>query len=101
MSDSPISPQNNGTFTAAAFVLALLSLAFGLFTFQQVNSLAGGVAALEKRDIKDDGAAVKKAQDDLAALSKRVDELAAKAAAAPPPAPPPAPPAEGAPPAPK
>lgn len=76
-----ISPENQATFIAVTFVLALLSLAFNFFNYRQVNTMMVGVAALEIKDANMEKAASKKDADVVAALEVRVKELEAKAAA--------------------
>ncbi len=76
-----ISPENQPTFIAVTFVLALLSLAFNFFNYRQVNTVMVGIAALEIGDARLEQATAQKANETVVALEARVKDLEAKASA--------------------
>lgn len=90
----PIHPDNHSTFTAAAFIVAILALVVGTFAFREARTAGVGAVALEVRDQKTEAAAKKAEEDRFKALEDRISALEAKQAATPPAAP--AAPAEGA-----
>lgn len=86
--ESPITQSSQGTYIAAVFILALLSLLFTLSTYQQLDGLAAVVANLEKRDMKGDQSSDAKLQAQIDELKGKIDAMAAAKAAPPAEAPP-------------
>ena len=87
MSDRPvISPENQPTTIAAVFVLTLLTLAFTMYNYRQINDVAafyGKLSIMLAHKTAEANAGVNKIVD----LEKRIQALEAAAKAAPPEAP--------------
>lgn len=81
MSESrgPILAENLSTVVAVAAVVAILSLAYGVYLHRELSEVAVGAAALDVRAAKRD----QDFEKEIKALTDRVSALEAKAAAMP------------------
>lgn len=79
----PIHPDNHSTFTAAAFIVAILALVVGTFAFREARTAGVGAVALEVRDQKTEANALKAEDARFKALEDRISALEAKSAAPP------------------
>ncbi len=83
MSDSSpvISSENLPTVTATAFVLVLLSIAFGAVNYYRTTQVAVAVAAFEVKDSNQENAASQAADKRVADLEARLAALEGKVSA--------------------
>lgn len=85
-----LSPENIPMFTAVAFIIAVVALAFSLVSYARVKQATVGLAVLQVAKAKGDRKVEARQDARVDALEKRLASVEAKAAqpAAAPPAPP-------------